>query len=237
MSFHSTPASARALRIAMAPISIPVTPGNRPNGCSPTPTTATSISVTRVPSRASLFSRSRVHRPERERHDLVPVVVGAEGHHRELHLHAGLELLGIRLGEPGLDLHLVAEGHVAHAERHEVLARRAPVRRRGRREALGRPRPEAAAPGEQVLLHAGRGAARGRVLGGERHDSARRAARPDELRLLTGPREHTLRDRHAHALTSLAHALTSLARSSSFTTLPVAFTGSSVRNSTDRGTL
>ena len=36
------PASARARRMATAPMSIPDTPGNRPNGCRPTPTMATS---------------------------------------------------------------------------------------------------------------------------------------------------------------------------------------------------
>src|SRR5215470_19262736 len=42
MSRHATPASASARRMAAAPMSIPVRSAKRPNGCSPTPTIATS---------------------------------------------------------------------------------------------------------------------------------------------------------------------------------------------------
>ena len=42
-SFHSTPASATAAKMASTPISIADLPSNRPNGCSPTPMIATSF--------------------------------------------------------------------------------------------------------------------------------------------------------------------------------------------------
>src|SRR5262249_61556668 len=97
------PASVSARRIATAPMSMPVTPSKRPKGWSPTPMIATS-EVMLIPS---------VHRPERERHDLVGVV-GAERHDDELHLHADLQPFRVGLGETGLDLH-VTEVDVAHA--------------------------------------------------------------------------------------------------------------------------
>ena len=43
MSFHSTPASATAAKMASTPISIADLPSNRPNGCRPTPMMATSF--------------------------------------------------------------------------------------------------------------------------------------------------------------------------------------------------
>src|ERR1044072_3380684 len=43
MSFHSTPASATAAKMASTPISMADLPSKRPNGCSPTPMTATSL--------------------------------------------------------------------------------------------------------------------------------------------------------------------------------------------------
>src|SRR5262245_3389565 len=97
MSLHCTPASASALRMATAPISIPVVSPKRPNGWSPTPTMATSIYPLLVLRTGALGPRcvaSRdtrlaatplllicsdlLDRSERERHDLVAVVVGAE---------------------------------------------------------------------------------------------------------------------------------------------------------------
>src|SRR5689334_4004294 len=115
MSSHFTPASANAARIATAPISMPVVSPKRPNGCNPTPTTATSM----------LMSIScSGDGPERERHDLVAVVVGAERHEHQFHLHAVDERGGVALGETRLHLHLARELDVPHAERHEVLAAR-----------------------------------------------------------------------------------------------------------------
>src|SRR5262249_30267419 len=130
------------------------------------------------------------------------------------------------------DLH-VAEIDVADAERNEFPAARARVRRRRRREILRGPRPQPSAPGEEVLGPLGRPAARARVLRGERHASAFRAPAADQLWLVGGPREDVLRHRH------LGHRVlrSACARNWSFTTLPVAFTGSSSRNSTTRGTL
>src|SRR5258707_13903906 len=115
MSRHSAPASASALRIAIAPISIPVTPTKRPNGCRPTPTMATSMPVS--------FLRDG---PEREGHDLVAVVVGAERHDDQFHLHAVGERVVIALGEAALDLHL-GQLDVADREGDEGPARRAGI--------------------------------------------------------------------------------------------------------------
>src|SRR5436190_13786306 len=110
MSRHSTLASASARRIAIAPMSIAVRSGKRPNGWSPTPMIATSFDMS-VP-----LPDGR----ERERHDLVAVVVGVERHEHELHVHADLERRGVGLREPGLDLHLAGKLDVPHTERHEV---------------------------------------------------------------------------------------------------------------------
>ena len=141
------------------------------------------------------------------------------------------ELLGISLGEAGLHLHLARELDVADAERNERFAARSCVRRRWRREVLRRPRPEPAAPREELLRHVGARTARARALRGERDDPARGASAPDQLRIVARPGEHAFRDRHSR------HQLLISLRSSSLTTLPVAFTGSASRNSTVRGTL
>src|SRR4249920_319579 len=100
MSRHSTPASARARRMAIAPMSIPVRSLKRPNGCNPTPTIATSICC--PPRRPSARAADR---PECERHDLVAIAVGAKRHQYELHVHADLQALD--LSEARLDAHLV----------------------------------------------------------------------------------------------------------------------------------
>src|SRR5262245_25677490 len=110
MSLHCTPASASALRIATAPISIPVVSPKRPNGWSPTPTIATSIVMT---------TSSSGDGSERERHDLVAVVVGAERDDRQLHLDAVAQRRRVRFGEARLHLHLAWQLHVADAERNE----------------------------------------------------------------------------------------------------------------------
>src|SRR6201999_3457662 len=67
MSFQSTPASVSADRIASAPICIAVL-SNLPNGCRPTPMTATSF----------VISRLLVGRAEGERDDLVALGIGGE---------------------------------------------------------------------------------------------------------------------------------------------------------------
>src|SRR5215472_12906127 len=103
MSRHSTPASARARRIAIAPISIAVTPANRPNGCKPTPmmaTSATSIPVSSLV--CALGDGCSADRAKREGHDFVPVLVGAVRHDHELHLHAVLQPIGTGLRETRL---------------------------------------------------------------------------------------------------------------------------------------
>src|SRR3954469_23242200 len=106
MSRHSTPAFARACRIATAPISIAVVSPNRPKGCSPTPMIATSS--TAVPLSA--------HRPKRESHHVVAVVVAAEGHDHQLHLHSDAQRRGIGLRQPRFDLHLIGQLDVANAK-------------------------------------------------------------------------------------------------------------------------
>src|SRR5690242_4725566 len=54
MSFHSTPASATAAKMASTPISMADLPSKRPNGCSPTPMIATSL-VMILPFRAAAY--------------------------------------------------------------------------------------------------------------------------------------------------------------------------------------
>src|SRR5262245_8266861 len=228
MSFHSTPASSSAFRIATAPISIPDTPANRPNGCSPTPMIATSIPIAALPS---------VDGSERERHDLVAIIVGAERHHDELHLHPLHELLGVVLGEAGLHLHLARQLHVPDCERRVVLPRRPRVRRRRRLEVLGRPRPQPAVTREQVVLHLG-----GRVAGAGRlpregDDAAPRALAADQLRLIRRPREQALGHGYLRHDCFPTFSASARALNSSFITLPVALIGSSSTNSTNRGTL
>src|SRR6516165_11253228 len=81
MSFQSTPASASARRIASAPISIADLPSNRPNGCRPTPITATSFISAAPPHRFALHRRRRGSRDGSrflEFGDAVPI-------HAELH--------------------------------------------------------------------------------------------------------------------------------------------------------
>src|SRR5262249_48013992 len=186
-----------------------------------------------------LMSSPLIDRRERERHDLVGVVA-AEGHDDELHLHTDLQACGVGLGEPRLDLH-VTEVDVADAERNEVPAAGAGERWRRRWEVLRRPRPEPAAPGEQVLGHLRRRAPRARALRGEGHHATRSTPAADELRLVRGPGEEVVRDRglcHVDFRSSRrGHARAARVRSSSFTTLPVAFTGSASMISTKRGTL
>src|SRR5437762_6222241 len=101
---------------------MPDAPGKRPNGCNPTPTIATSMCcplLLRARSRRRVASADG---PEREGHDLVAVIVGAERQHHELHLHADAECLRISLREACLHLHLTVELDVSHAERDERAA-------------------------------------------------------------------------------------------------------------------
>src|SRR5262245_54508114 len=134
MSRQASPASASAWRIAIAPISMPVTPAKRPNGCNPTPTIATSTAMLLYSPRCR---RGSGHGPEREGDDLVALLVAAERHQHELHVHADPQPL--RLRETRLDLQLVRKLHVADAVRNEGVARRSGIRRRRRRKVLGRP--------------------------------------------------------------------------------------------------
>src|SRR4029453_1840479 len=108
MSRHATPASARARRMAIAPMSIPVRSPKRPKGCSPTPTIATS--TLSPPCRRSSAGARSINRAECERHDLVAIVIAAERQQLELHLDADPQPIRRR---EGLDPHLVGELHVA----------------------------------------------------------------------------------------------------------------------------
>src|SRR5262245_24403996 len=103
MSRHATPASASARRMAIAPMSIPVRSPKRPNGCSPTPTIATSTSV--PPRARSCAGAGLADGPEGERHDLVAVVVSPERYQHQLHVHADGE--AVRRRQARFDLHLV----------------------------------------------------------------------------------------------------------------------------------
>src|SRR5262249_31663431 len=121
---HSTPASARARRMAIAPMSMPVRSAKRPNGCNPTPTIATSTSL--PPCERSYGEVRSADRPECKRHDLVAIVVRATRHKHELHVDADPQTL--RRREARLDPHLVGELHVADPVRHEGSSRRPDVR-------------------------------------------------------------------------------------------------------------
>src|SRR5215831_11295310 len=115
MSRHSTPASARARRMAIAPMSIPVRSAKRPNGCNPTPTIATST-ASPPPGRSYAGARA-TEWLECEGHDLVAIVVGAEWHQHELHVDADPQTLRCR--EARLHPHLAGELHIADPVGHE----------------------------------------------------------------------------------------------------------------------
>src|SRR4051794_2307591 len=110
MSFHSTPASTTAEKMASTPISIADLPSKRPNGCRPTPMMATSF-----------MRQSSLDGFEGERDDLVAVVVSGERNHRQLDVHAELQLGRVVFGEPAFDTDDVLELNQPDAERHEVL--------------------------------------------------------------------------------------------------------------------
>ena len=100
---------------------------SRPCRCRSRPGSGRTGAAPRRRSRRPLPSTPpRADRPERERHDLVAVVVGAERHQHQLHLHARCEHVGIGLGEPRLDLHLAGQLDVPDAERNESPARSGP---------------------------------------------------------------------------------------------------------------
>src|SRR5690242_10304436 len=174
MSFQSTPASARAAWIVSAPISIAVL-SKRPNGCRPTPMMATSFVIF-----------SPLDRLERERDDLVALVVRGERDHRQFDLLAELQFGRVVFGETALDADHVLELHQADAERDEVLAGRPLVRRAGR-ESLRGPCDERAAAGQQHLGHLADTAFGAAPLDGKGGRAARTAGTPDELRILAGP--------------------------------------------------
>ena len=173
-------------RIATAPISIASRlPGTGRTGAIPTPTIATSIT--------RLLPLS--DRPERERHDLVAVVVGAERHQDQLHLHADVHRFEITVDQSSLDPHLLRQLHVAEQVRHERLVRHVDEVGLFRHEPLCGPRVERAATVEGFVSHVGRTTPCAAPLRRERHDSARAAAAPDELRFLA-LREEVGCDRH-----------------------------------------
>src|SRR5215831_8639359 len=101
MSRHSMPASFRASRTASAPISIADLPGNRPNGCRPTPMIATSGTGA-----SGRVSRGQVVRDEGGDHYLVAGLVSAEGQDGEGDLLADPRLAGAEPGQPGLHAQL-----------------------------------------------------------------------------------------------------------------------------------
>jgi hypothetical protein len=117
------------------------------------------------------------------------VVVDAERHQRQLHVHAEPELRGVTLRQPALDAHLVAELHEADAVGLERLVGFSARERLLRQEFLRRPGPERSVARQQVLLHLRDATARTRRLRRERHRSTTRTSRADQLRLLGRPRE------------------------------------------------
>src|SRR3954454_4906592 len=113
MSFHSTPASARANWIASAPICMAVL-SNLPNGCRPTPMMATSL----------LISGSFSNRREGECDDLVAFLIRGQRHHGEFDLLTELKLGRVILRQSTLDSNHITELHQAYPEWHEILAGR-----------------------------------------------------------------------------------------------------------------
>ena len=108
----------------------------------------------------------------------------------------GVEHVGIGLGEARLHLHLAGQLDVADAERARTPR---PSARRTAATAAGSPAwstptagPAAASRCSAIV---GRRAARARVLRREGDDPARRAAAPDQLRLVARPREDAFRHR------------------------------------------
>ena len=184
MSRHSTPASASARRIAIAPISIAghARRSGR-TGAAPLPRSRRPLRVLVSLRSLSRPAGTRTSRPRCRRRRCGTAPARAPSPCR------CASRVGIGLGEARLDLHLARQLDVADAERHERVARRPRVRRRRRREVLRRPRPQPAAPRSSCSRHVGRRAARARVLRGERDDPARGAAAPDQLRLVARPRE------------------------------------------------
>ena len=226
MSRHSTPASASARRIATAPMSmrghareaaerVQPHPDDRDvvhHACRPAQATGRNANVTTSLPSSSVrngTSTSSISMPVREH-------------------------VGVGLGEARLDLHLAGELDVADAERHEVLAGRPRVRRRRRREVLRGPRPQPA-PARRAGARPSRSTrSAGTSPARESDDAARGAAAADQLRVVGRPGEDAFGDRDLRHHASLRFvALRTRARSSSFTTLPVAFTGSASRNSTN----
>src|ERR1700722_12665707 len=96
MSAQLRPASARADLAASAPMLSAVLPGNRPNGCRPTPTMATSgtLYLLRAGRTGGIVRAGDGVRPgggvrgEREGDDLVAGFRCAERHHYQPHRHA-----------------------------------------------------------------------------------------------------------------------------------------------------
>src|SRR5262245_43004317 len=145
--------------------------------------------------------------PECERHDLVAVGVSTKWHQDELHLDSVLEAL--RLRQARFDPHPVRELDIADPVRHESGARGPGVRGAGRRELLGRPCPQTAAPRQQVLRHLRCGAARARTLRRERDDAACATPAADQPGLVGWPRENSFRygdSSHHHLRSSVGSA-------------------------------
>src|SRR3954447_12475704 len=186
MSFHSTPASTTAEKMASTPISIADLPSKRPNGCRPTPMMATSF-----------MRQSSLDRFQGERDDFVAVVVSGERNHRQLDVHAELQLGRVLFGEPAFDTDDVLELNQPDAERHEVLTGWALVWRPWR-EALRRPCHESSAPRQQHLRHLADTALRAAGLGGKRRGAAAAAAAADQLWILVGPGRNLRRQRLLH---------------------------------------
>ena len=124
-SFHSAPASASAARIASAPMSMADLAPKRPKGCRPTPMMATS-SMSALP-RARPAAKAKVMTS-------VPSGSVRNGTITSSTSMPMRSFVGVALGQPALDPHLVAELH--HARRRR--AGTSPASRRRRRAPSGR---------------------------------------------------------------------------------------------------
>src|SRR5512139_3310642 len=166
-SFHSSPASASASRAAFTPYSTKFRP-HLPQGCMPTPRTAT--------------SPRDMQGPPLPHHELV-VLVLVERAEDELHLLPDLERARVDAG------HDLAEHHhllPLELDRRDGVGLERVLRDegRGRRVVVVGRRPEPAPAREAHLLELvarARGAPAECVLAREEHGPARGAARPDEL--------------------------------------------------------
>src|SRR3990172_4486305 len=100
ISRQATPASASAASTASRHNWVTDLPSNFPQGCMPTPSTATSLIETYRSYSVPLVA---LQRPELPGDDLVPFRVGVQPLEHELYLHARPDVLRVRRADPRQD--------------------------------------------------------------------------------------------------------------------------------------